>query len=41
MGILKEAGYRVDPAGSLKSIATDSGVETLDLLDPLRQGFGR
>ena len=37
--ILETAGLAVDPQQSLKDIAAANGVESLDLLDLLRQGF--
>ncbi len=38
--ILESAGVKVDPGHALKDIAADNGVEALDLLDLLREGYG-
>jgi len=38
--ILEAAGVKVDPGHALKDIAAASGMETLDLLDILREGYG-
>ncbi len=38
--ILEAAGVKVDPGHALKDIAADNGVEALDLLDLLREGYG-
>jgi len=38
--ILEAAGVKVDPGHTLKDIAAANGMETLDLLDLLREGYG-
>jgi uncharacterized ferritin-like protein (DUF455 family) len=38
--ILEAAGVKVDPGHSLKDIATENEMETLNLLDILREGYG-
>ena len=38
--ILEAAGVKVDPDHSLKDTAAANGMETLDLLDILREGYG-